>query len=76
MRRLRKTGMTVEVPVPANAVGVAMLDMRRWLDDMRFRPSRFIRREIAGRFVVRARFNVNRGSHRARSLSISAGRVL
>jgi hypothetical protein len=58
MRRLRKTGKTVEVPVLASAVGAAMLDMWRWLDDMRFRPSRFTRREIAGRFVVRARFNV------------------
>jgi hypothetical protein len=56
--RYRRAGMTVEVPVPANAVGAAMLDMRRWLDDMnmRFRPSRFIRREIAGRFVVRVGF--------------------
>jgi hypothetical protein len=35
-----------------------MLDMRRWLDDMRFQAPRSIRREIAGRFVVRARFNV------------------
>jgi hypothetical protein len=46
--RYRRAGMTVEVPVPANAVGAARLNMRRWLDDMRFRPSRFIRREIAG----------------------------
>jgi hypothetical protein len=48
--------VTVEVPVLANAVGAAMLNMRQWLDDLRFRPSRFIRREIAGRFVVRVGF--------------------
>jgi hypothetical protein len=52
--RYRRAGMTVEVPVPANAVGAAMLDMRRWLDDMRFNPSSFNWREIDGRFVVRA----------------------
>jgi hypothetical protein len=72
--RYRRAGMTVEVPVPANAVGAAMLDMRRWLDDMRFRPSRFIRREIAGRFVVRARFNV--AEEAAAFAEHFAGRVL
>jgi hypothetical protein len=74
MRQLRKTGMRVEVPVPANAVGAAMLNMRRWLDDMRFRPSRLIWREIAGRFVVRARFNV--AEEAAAFAKHFAGRVL
>jgi hypothetical protein len=51
-----------------------MLDMRRWLDDMRFRPSRFIRGEIVGRFVVRAGFKA--AEEAAAFAEHFAGRVL
>jgi hypothetical protein len=48
--------MTVEIPVPAEDVSTPMRNMRQWLDDMRFDPSSFALREIAGHFVVRVRF--------------------
>jgi hypothetical protein len=48
--------VTVEVPVPAEDVSTPMRNMRQWLDDMRFDPSSFALREIAGHFVVRVRF--------------------
>jgi hypothetical protein len=51
-----------------------MKQMPLWPDDMRFRRSRFIRREIAGRFVVRARFNVTEEA--AAFAKHFAGRVL
>jgi hypothetical protein len=48
--------MTVEVPVPTDDISTPMRNMRQWLDDMRFDPSSFTLREIAGHFVVRVRF--------------------
>jgi hypothetical protein len=47
---------TVEIPVPAEDVSTPMRNMRQWLDDMRFDPSSFAWREIAGHFVIRVRF--------------------
>ena len=48
--------MTVEVPVPAEDVSTPMRNMRQWLDQMRFDPSKFMMQEATGRFVVRVRF--------------------
>jgi hypothetical protein len=50
--------ITVEVPVPADVVRTSLRDMRQWLDDVRFGPSRVVWRAVGGHFVVRARFKV------------------
>jgi hypothetical protein len=66
--------MIVEVPVPSEDVSTPMRNMRQWLDDMRFDPSNFTLREIAGHFVVRVRFTST--SEAAAFADRFAGRVL
>jgi hypothetical protein len=50
--------VTVEVPVPTDDVSTPMRNMRQWLDDMRFDPSKFNWKETAGHFVVLVNFKI------------------